>query len=390
MTALDLSGAILGADALLDAGKYELALGVASQVIAARADQPDGYALASRALVELGRFEEAVRAAGQAVSLEPHSAYYHRLAAVAMSKHASLADRSARACMLTYAGAEAQEAVRLAPREPSGFILQAEICARLDDIKGADTAIREALRLRPDSANVWAGASFVGTRAHNWYAAEIAARKALAIDPRSYAAANNLGVALRKRGRWMQGAVAFHGAARVDPKQPIAPANLESIGYQFIAIVVLVFIAPTIVIWPLFMGLSVATKSWLARKPERLGGVALRLGLWVATNRRHQRRFAKEVARAEKLAAGVPPEGWSALRKYKEYDGGMWLTAIIFVLAATAVLAVFAVVDDPSLIGLSLYPVAVFIVLSLAAGRALADLKRRDGTRPRNPPPPSM
>jgi Flp pilus assembly protein TadD len=339
VTAVSSRDWLSGGDALIDARRYQEALTLASQALADQPQDPRAHALAARALSGLDRTDEATSAAWQAVSLAPQVAYYHRLLAIILQKPAHQGERRASHDRLLYASAQALEAVHLAPADAANYVVLAETYARLGDRRQADGAVRKALELNPHSANTWANASFVATRARNWYAAEIAARKALAIDPNNYAATNNLGVALRSRGRWMQGAVAFHGAARIDPRSPTARDNVESIGFQYLHSVGLVLLLPLLIVWPLYI---LAGRRLAAARPERLRPMARRIGLWVATSKRHQRAFAKEAARAEKLAAAVPSDGWSSLRSYRHDNSllgaagaGALVLAAVFTTAAT-------------------------------------------------------
>ncbi|HTW06880.1 MAG TPA: hypothetical protein VME46_05195 [Acidimicrobiales bacterium] len=304
------------AESLLDARKFDQALVRASEAVAQQPGDARGYAVVARALTGLERIEEATNAAWQAVSLAPQVAYYHRLMAITLLRTQPGLPRHAVAARLANATNEANAAVRLAPSEATNYVVLAECLARAGDRRQADAAARKALQLAPHSASTWVIASFVASRAHNWYAAEIAARKALAIDPGNYAATNNLGAALRGRGRVMQSAVAFAGAARIDPRSPTARDNVENVGFHFIRLALLVAMLPLALVWPLWVAAGVGVKRWLDNKPPRLMAAARRLGLWVAASPRHQRRYRKEVARAEKMAARVGPDGWSSLRKY--------------------------------------------------------------------------
>jgi hypothetical protein len=102
----------------------------------------------------------------------------------------------------------------------------------------------------------------------------------------------------------------------------------------------LVLLLPLLIVWPLYI---LAGRRLAATRPERLRPTARRIGLWVATSKRHQRTFAKEAARAEKLAAAVAPEGWSSLRNYRHDNSvlaaagtGAVVLAFLFTVAATS------------------------------------------------------
>jgi Flp pilus assembly protein TadD len=317
VTTFSVSNLMEAGEALLDARKYDQALALASQAVANQPQDPKAHALAARALSGLERVDEAAGAAAHAVSLSPNLAYYHRLLAITLQAPAGMRDRRMYQGRVLHANAAALEAVRLAPYDPANYRVLAETFARLGHKKQADDAIRKAIELNPNCASNWATASFVATRGRNWYAAEIAARKALSIDPQNYAAANNLGVALRFRGRWMQGAVAFHGAAQIDPRSSTARENVESVGFQYMQQVAVLVLLPLVIVWPLWVIAGISLKRWVARRPERYRPLARRLGLWIATSKRHQRRFTKEAARAEKMAASIPANGWSSLHNYR-------------------------------------------------------------------------
>ena len=70
------------------------------------------------------------------------------------------------------------------------------------------------------------------------------------------------------------------------------------------------------------------TRCGDSRRPDRYRPLARRLGLWIATNKRHRRRFEKEAARAEKVATAVPADGWTSLHNHGQEDAILVVTTI--------------------------------------------------------------
>jgi Flp pilus assembly protein TadD len=365
MTEADVRQLLEGAEALLDARRYDEVLELAAQAIAVDPSNPSAYTTAARALSELGRHDEAIRTAQNAVALAPGWAYAHRICSLALSSSPtnSSAPASKKAVEM------AQEAVRLAPYDAGCHLALARACAIAGMFTPADEAVRKALQLAPNSANCWVSASFVAIRARSWSSAESAARRALALDPGNYAATNNLGVALRRQGNSTLGAIAFLDAARIDPRSPEARNNVEGIGFSYFRLVVPLLLAPLLIVWPLFIAARLGVGKWLASKPERLRPLARRVGIRVASSKRYRRKFEQQNARAQKmLASSERVNEWSALsgqhlmgdQLLKVLAGSLLLTALVFV----AIAAIDAGPGNP-VVGL------VIVALLFGAGAAL-------------------
>jgi Flp pilus assembly protein TadD len=327
----DVPDLLQSGEAWMDARRYDQALEAANRALAANPDNAAAHTLACRALLALGRHGEAVRAGSQAVANAPQWSFAHRIHSLALRRH----PEGSRHPNIDRALQSAGEAVRLAPADPANHTNYAETCALAGHLPAADEAIRHALKLDPGSANAWASASYVAIKARNWTAAERAARRALALDPDNYTATNNLGVAMRAQGRWTVGAVAFHSAARIDPRSPTARDNVESIGFQYLAVLSAIPLLPLLIVWPVFVAARIGVARWLiTSKPRKLRPLARRIGLRIATSKRYQRQFEKVNQRAlESVSNPGVSDDWSAL-KGRQWVSNRFLTICVVLLGA--------------------------------------------------------
>jgi Flp pilus assembly protein TadD len=360
MTETHIHQLLEGAEALLDARRYNEVLQLAAQACAVDPTNPTPYTTAARALTELGRHNEAIGTALEAVARAPNSAYAHRICSLALSS--SPANSSQPGAMQAVTMAE--KAVRLAPYDVGCYLALARACAIAGMFTPADEAVRTALQLAPSSANSWVSASFVAIRARSWSSAESAARRALALDPGNYAATNNLGVALRHQGSSTLGAIAFLDAARIDPRSPEARNNVEGIGFRYFRLLVPFLLLPLLIVWPVFVAARLALSNWLASKPERLRPLARSVGIRVASSKRYRRKFEQSNARAQKmLERSQQTNDWSALsgrhlmgdQLLRVIAGSLLLTGLIFVM-----IAIFAATSGGSIIG--------FLIVALLFG----------------------
>ena len=323
-------------EALLETRKYEQALNMADRALAAEPRSARAHCLRCRALLSLERYREAADAGWQAVGLAPNWAFPHRLLSVCLRKQAV---EERRPSLMATAVAQARCAVSLSPNEPASHVSLAEACSDNKQEAEADEAARRAITLAPQSASVWLTASYVALRSGNWKAAEQAARAALAIEPNSPAASNNLGVALRRRGRWATGAVAFAQAARIDPRSSKALDNLELVGFSYLARAATVLLLPLLVVPPAFLAARLAVGRYLLEKrPARLAGLARRIGLKVASSKRHRARFQRAAERAGAQARphvgrwSARPSRWQPVRETAAAVAFMlaWAAAVLF------------------------------------------------------------
>jgi Flp pilus assembly protein TadD len=218
------------AQALIDLGRYDEALRLAAQGLAAAPSDSRLLCLSAVALHGLKRDAEAVCVAEQAITGSPGDQWAHRLRAIALIGVAREQRRGARRKTARRAIEAAQEAVRLAPNSHLGYLLLAEARLVATDIRGADAAVQEATRLAPESADAWITRSQVALRARNFAAAERAARTALNLAPDHFAAHNNLGAALLGRGKRQDAAFAFTTAGQLQPTSTVVQRNLRRTG----------------------------------------------------------------------------------------------------------------------------------------------------------------
>ena len=125
MTEADIDQLLEGAEAMLDARRYNEVLQLASKACAADPSNPTPYTTAARALTELGRHNEAIGTALEAVARAPNWAYAHRICSLALSS--SLANSSQPGAM--QAVTMAQKAVSLAPYDVGCYLALARACA---------------------------------------------------------------------------------------------------------------------------------------------------------------------------------------------------------------------------------------------------------------------
>jgi Flp pilus assembly protein TadD len=355
-------------DALVAVKRFDQALDIANQAVSMNPDDSRAHTLRTCALVGLNRRADAESSARKVVSLAPDSAASYTLLCETLINSFSGRDPGTRLHAVT-AG---REAVRLDPLSPGAWVALAGAAADPAYMGDADRAVRQAIQLRPNSPQVWVTASYVALNGKSWRAAERAARKALALDPDNYAAANNLGEAMRHRGRFRMGGVALYDAAGMDPRSPEARSNLESLGFQYMASLMMI---PALLV-PAIIGNVLI--GWLVKQPEHFRPVARRLGIRLATSPRYQRKFAAQTRRKQKELEAMDASSWSAT---KGRQGVNWIHGtVIAVRVAVLVLFLVGWASDP---GATLAAVAACIaVFFLVAGGmwiAASVLARRDG-----------
>lgn len=227
---------------------------------------------------------------------------------------------------------------------------------------------------------MWVSASLVALRAKNWLAAEKAARHALALDPDNYAATNNLGVALDRQGYWTLGAVAYLDAARTDPQSPTARANVEAIGFRYMATLAPLALLPLLIIAPVFMAARIALTAWLLKRPRRLQPLARRVGIRLATSKRQRRKFERHSARVQRLTKDPRAKAaWTAIGRRQWASNGV-LGVVGFAFAGFG-LATLALVVPSGAPGEKLGPAIFGVVLLAVGGAALWRLAIRRSRR---------
>jgi Flp pilus assembly protein TadD len=339
----DVVGLLRTGDALVEVRRFDQALEMADQAVAIKPDDTRAHTLRTYALVGLNRRADAESSARKVVSLDPDSAASYTLLCETLINSFSGRDPGTRLQAVT-AG---REAVRLDPLSPGAWVALAGAAADPAYMGDADRAVRQAIQLRPNSPEVWVTASYVGLNGKSWRAAERAARKALTLDPDNYAAKNNLGEAMRHRGRFRMGGVALYDAAGMDPRSPEARSNLESLGFHYMASLMMI---PALLVPAVFGNVLI---GWLTRQPEHFRPVARRLGIRLATSPKYQRQFAAQTQRRQKELETLNASSWSAT---EGRQGVNWLRVTI-IAVRVAVLALF-------LIGWASHPVATWTAVA--------------------------
>ncbi|WP_418956987.1 tetratricopeptide repeat protein [Streptomyces tritici] len=233
--------ALLRADALYDAGRYEAAAALAAQHLAGDPGDANALVLLARCRHRLGQDGEALATVDEALRADPHS-----LTALLVRTDVLLA-------LQAYADAEltARRAVELAPQHwGSHYALGAALDRAVDaaarrpvDWSGtahrkaeAYEAARRAVALAPeeDAAHFLVG--ITAQRLGDHATAQRAYETALRLNPESSEAHNNLSlIHMRrrwfKRGAWTKAAVGFVESAALDRDDKEARYNLEAMAW---------------------------------------------------------------------------------------------------------------------------------------------------------------
>jgi tetratricopeptide (TPR) repeat protein len=196
--------------------RYEDALPLLSQAIAAEPQHPEPRCELALALMHLGRNPEGLKTIDAAISIAPQYERGYRIRSLILTGLGR--DREALAA--------AEAAARLAPALPEALYVLG--CAQLQAKRPADAQLTAAnlAQLSPDWSHAHLLLGQVAIRRKKWKAAEEASRHALRIDPNLHAAHNNLGVALQGQRRTKEALAAYQQASQLDPLDPLPKANM--------------------------------------------------------------------------------------------------------------------------------------------------------------------
>lgn len=195
------------AQALIDVRRYDDALPLLAQAIAADPDDYELHCLKGRALMELGSLSEALASVEQAARVAPDESWPLILRSQILVK----LDRAGDALKA------AREAARLAPYS-SQVQFQLAICEWMTWHRRAGRAAAERVReLAPEESSTYELLAWFDLGLWRFKAAEENAREALRLDPQSWQAFSYLGQALRARRKGLEAIEALLEAARLNP-----------------------------------------------------------------------------------------------------------------------------------------------------------------------------
>jgi tetratricopeptide (TPR) repeat protein len=196
--------ALEDAAALSDLRRHAEAIERLRGVLAGDPHDLDGLALLGEAQLAEHDPDAALATATTAIELDPERDLPHRQASIASSRRG----------LHRQAIAHAEEAVRLAPAEPAGFLALARALLRAKrDLCRARRSAIEAMVMAPDFAEAHLVFGMIAAAEREDAAAEAALRRALTLDPANVSARNELArLSLRRLaeanpGRRPQGAV---------------------------------------------------------------------------------------------------------------------------------------------------------------------------------------
>ena len=176
----------------------------------------------SQALLSTGSLHYAEKAAQEAIRLAPDDKSGYRLRALVLRAQHRFPD----------AIASAEKCLELAPHYPSSFAVVAQVQLSAGHPWLARPFSEELLRVAPQWPTSHQLAGDVA-RARELYAdAEVSYRRALELDPLSRIAHNNLGVVLLRRGKRKEALRGFQRAAELDPTDTTAINNIKLMARQ--------------------------------------------------------------------------------------------------------------------------------------------------------------
>ena len=310
------------ADALIDLGRFEMALEALAPLIAGPGDA-EALCRGARALIGLDRHLEAADMAGRAVAAAPDLEWAHRLRSAALVALANDAPGGHRAALAEQAREAARQSVRLAPGLPVTYrnAVTAEIAA--GDLAAASMALQRLLELAPRDAESWNTAALLALAGHDPISAEQHARRAIALDPNSSEAWNNLGVAQQRSGRMKDAVSSYVQSARLDPGEELTRRNIARSGLLVTRMAGLVALLPILLVPDLIaVYLAAVMAAWWIWRPggscrdraEALGvRVALRIDRMKVMSPRVQMILTEVVPRV--VTAGALLAGLAAAER---------------------------------------------------------------------------
>jgi tetratricopeptide (TPR) repeat protein len=218
-------------DALLDAHAYEQAVRMIGDYLAANPGDVEALCLAARAEIGRGNPAQAYGLAANAAALEPGNEWPARLISVALIQQGQF----------VAAVQAAQEAVRL---EPAVWQTHYQLAAaRYRVPRGARLALvdaQQALRLAPDQPSVHRLMGTILGSLRRTRAARGSFAQALRLDPHDAIARHELARLSLRRGNLIGAARGFGQAVALDPSLEVGVRNLDLVIVQVLRFIVLV------------------------------------------------------------------------------------------------------------------------------------------------------
>jgi tetratricopeptide (TPR) repeat protein len=221
----DLSRQRERAGVLLSMRRYEEAVRLLADVVAAEPDSPRAWCMLAQAQLGVGRAHDGLLAARRAIALDPALGWPHRLASAALQR---IGDCQA-------AVDSALEACRLEPHTWLSHLALAQAAINGPDYIGPDAAPRfelagravaAARELAPEAAEVHFVAGQLSLKRGDKEAAAEHFRRALACDPAHGSALNELGRISLEQGNTGAAARHFIQAARTAPGERVYGHNV--------------------------------------------------------------------------------------------------------------------------------------------------------------------
>jgi tetratricopeptide (TPR) repeat protein len=198
------------AAALCDVQRYDDALQLLHDAVAADPTDPQPYCLMSRALYEADQHARAEEPARRALALDSSNQWALRLLALSMSKRPGGRREAVTAAL---------NAVMLGPNEPMNHLAVAKAYEAVGSPDIAARAVERGLELAPTNPALLETAGLIQLRAKHLRRARryfVAQRK---LAPTSWTAHNNLGAVASNRGRHVVAVRHFMRSIRIAPKQ---------------------------------------------------------------------------------------------------------------------------------------------------------------------------
>jgi Flp pilus assembly protein TadD len=282
---------------LLAAGRPRDALTLLAPHLAEHPDDQRALSFAGWSHLQLGSLNGALDMAHRLAVNAPESADTHLLLGAVHTRRREFA----------LAAQSARTAMRLAPHNPTAYLLAADIDMQAGTVTDLTVqSARRAVELDPDSADTHStlGAALLTLKRRREAAEHL--KKARSLDPSSSNAANEMGRWHLRYGAAAQAAQEFAAAAIANPADPVPVQNIRAAAWRAFATAQIVLWASFYIMW------RIVGNQEPLRSPARFFAsavVAVTLAAWCAQLWRSWRgtlMLAKSVRGDRLLQIGVP------------------------------------------------------------------------------------